>query len=299
MTPFCDVIPVWAIHATAAAWGAIWGSFGNVVACRLPEGGSLVRPASHCPSCKTPIVWYDNIPVVSWVALRARCRHCGGRISPMYPFVELGSAALAVMAMRQVLASEPDGLPLLLSTFFVHFAFLWALLVLSVIDLRTMLLPDAITLPGIVVGLAYTLVAQREQALVNGLSVIGSYLGVWLLFVVGYRLAARREGMGMGDAKLLAMIAGLMGWKGALFSLVAGAFQGLLINLPALIRRHAEAGRATSGGEAEPAMAVMRMQIPFGPMLSLAAFEFFFWGDDILSAYFALVDRAVAGFMSG
>lgn len=307
-----DVLPTWAWYVIAGVWGAIWGSFGNVVIHRLPEGMSVVRPASHCPSCKKPIRGYDNIPVLSWLLLRGRCRHCGVRIPVRYTLVEAASAALAVMTMYSVLGQRIEGLPLFLSSFLVYFAFLWALLVLSVIDLKTMLLPDAITLPGIVVGLTFTLVANRDQALPNGLAVIGSYLTVWIFFVLGYRLLTKREGMGMGDAKLLAMIGALLGWKGALFALVGGALQGLLINLPFLLRRQINEAQEssdetqTSEGEEDDtdareqddeAMSVLRSQVPFGPMLSLAALEYFFWGEEVIAWYFSVVDGLVARFI--
>lgn len=277
----------WTWQVLAVVWGAIWGSFANVVIHRLPERKSVVRPASHCPECGEPIAWYDNIPLASWLALRGRCRRCGWRIPLRYPLVELISAAMALLVMRRLLGSETEFLPLFLSTFFVHFAFLWALLVLSAIDMRTMLLPDAITLPGVLVGLAFVAVADRDVFLSNAISVAAAYLVVWLLFVVLYRLVARREGMGLGDAKLLAMIAALMGWRGAVFSLVGGAVLGLVINLPALVSR-------SKDREDEEERSILRTQLPFGPMLSLAAFLYYFWGEWIVGAYYGLVDRIVA-----
>ncbi len=283
----------WTWYVFAAAWGAIWGSFGNVVIHRLPERRSVVRPSSACPDCGKAIRWHDNIPVLSWILLRGRCRSCGWRIPVRYPLVEAGSALLALMAVRGLLAADLDSLPLFLSTFFIHFAFLWALLVLSVIDLRTMLLPDAITLPGVMLGLTFVLVTDRMNVLEHALASAGAYLVVLLFFVLLYRLVAKREGMGMGDAKLLAMIGALLGWKGAVFSLVGGAFLGLLVNLPVLALRGRKDERA--GREGEPS--VLRAQLPFGPMLSLAAALYFFWGEEIVNAYYGLVDRIVLSFM--
>jgi len=286
-----DVAP-WTWYAFATAWGAIWGSFGNVVIHRLPEKKSVVRPSSACPDCGTAIRWYDNIPVLSWIALRGRCRSCGWRIPVRYPLVEAGSALLALLAVRGLLVDGPDTLPLFLSSFFIHFAFLWALLVLSVIDLRTMLLPDAITLPGIMVGLTFILITDRMSVLEHALASAGSYVVVLLFFVLLYRLVARREGMGMGDAKLLAMIGALLGWKGAVFSLVGGAFLGLVVNLPVLLLRGRGADRQEDGERS-----VLRMQLPFGPMLSLAAALYFFWGERIVGVYYATIDRIVVSFM--
>jgi leader peptidase (prepilin peptidase)/N-methyltransferase len=279
----------WTWQLLAVVWGAIWGSFANVVIHRLPERKSVVRPSSHCPECSKPIQWFDNIPVASWLALRGRCRHCGWRIPARYPLVEAISASIALLVMREMLGRADAGLPLFLSGFLVEYAFLWALLVLSVIDLGTMLLPDAITLPGILVGLIYVFVVRRDDFLWNAVAVAGSYLVVLLFFVLLYKLIAKREGMGMGDAKLLGLIAALTGWKGAAFALVGGAVLGLLVNLPVLIMR----GRG--GGEEKDR--VLRAQLPFGPMLSLAAFLYYFWGDRIVGAYYGLVDRIVLSMM--
>ncbi|MBW2261143.1 MAG: prepilin peptidase [Deltaproteobacteria bacterium] len=290
-----DVAP-WTWYVLAAAWGAIWGSFGNVVIHRLPARKSVVRPSSACPDCGKVIRWYDNVPVLSWIALRGRCRRCGWRIPIRYPLVELGSTLLSVMAVRSLLAGGPDELPLFLSTFFIHFAFLWALLVLAVIDLRTMLLPDAITLPGVMLGLTFVLVTDRTRVLENAIASAGAYLVVLVFFVLLYRLVAKREGMGMGDAKLLAMIAALMGWKGAVFSLVGGAFLGLLVNLPVLVLRRKDDGGSGQDGEEEE-RSVLRAQLPFGPMLSLAAALYFFWGEEIVATYYGVVDRIVLSFM--
>lgn len=278
----------WTWQVLAVAWGAIWGSFGNVVIHRLPERKSVVRPASHCPGCKKAIQWYDNIPVISWIVLRGRCRYCGWRIPIRYPLVELISASLALLVMRALVTDGQEDLLVFVCGFLFGFAFLWALLVLSVIDLRTMLLPDAITLPGVLMGLIYVFVMNREEFLWNAVAVAGSYLTVLLLFVLLYRLIAQREGMGMGDAKLLAMIAAFTGWKGAVFSLVGGAVLGLVFNLPVLVARR-------KGKEGEDSL--LRSQLPFGPMLSLAALLYFFWGERIVSTYYGLVDRIVFSFM--
>jgi leader peptidase (prepilin peptidase)/N-methyltransferase len=288
-----EVAP-WTWYVFATAWGAIWGSFGNVVIHRLPDKKSVVRPSSACPECGASIHWYDNIPIVSWIALRGRCRRCGWRIPVRYPLVEAGSALLALLAVRGLLVDGPDTLPLFLSSFFIHFAFLWALLVLSVIDLRTMLLPDAITLPGVMVGLTFVLITDRMSVLEHALASAGAYVVVLVFFVLLYRLVAKREGMGMGDAKLLAMIGALLGWKGAVFSLVGGAFLGLLLNLPVLLLR----GRsAPQRQEEDGERSVLRTQLPFGPMLSLAAALYFFWGERLVSVYYAAVDRIVVSFM--
>jgi len=325
-----EIWPGWTWQVLAVAWGAIWGSFGNVVIARLPERRSIVRPASHCPECETPIRWFDNVPVLSWIVLRGRCRKCGWRIPVRYPLVEAACAALAWLAMRRLLLLGEEEMPLFATTFMIHFAFLWALLVLTVIDLRTMLLPDAITLPGIVVGLTFVLIVDRENVLWHALSSAGVYLFIYVFFVLLYRLIAKREGMGMGDAKLLAMVGALLGPQAVIFTLVAGALQGLVVNIPFLLlsRRgrgdeqaggrqegtldgdgdgdeHGEEDEETPEEEPEPPQtgpgeetrvvdAVLRTQVPFGPMLSLAAFEYFFWGEALINWYYETVDVMLA-----
>jgi leader peptidase (prepilin peptidase)/N-methyltransferase len=157
-----------------------------------------------------------------------------------------------------------------------------------------MLLPDAITLPGVMVGLTFVLITDRMSVLEHALASAGAYVVVLVFFVLLYRFVAKREGMGMGDAKLLAMIGALLGWKGAVFSLVGGAFLGLVVNLPVLLLR----GRGADGdGEEDGQRSVLRTQLPFGPMLSLAAALYFFWGETIVSVYYATVDRIVVSFM--
>jgi leader peptidase (prepilin peptidase)/N-methyltransferase len=293
-----SLFPWWFLATLAASWGAVWGSFATVIIWRLPRQESIVRPGSHCPACLGPISWYDNIPVLSWLMLRGRCRHCGGRISPVYPVVELVSILLALAALNESF-DQAGSVPLQLTRFFIDFTFFWSLLVVSIIDIKTMLVPDIITLPGIVLYLTYNMLFAREKALFIALAVVGAYLGVFLLFNFLYRLLLGVEAMGMGDAKLLAMIAALTGWKGALFALVAGAAQGILVNTPILVYKRRKSSGAsappagTPGGETAPAAqkTILRTQVPFGPMLALGALEFVLWGDRIIGVYIAAADR--------
>jgi len=247
----------------ALMFGLILGSFLTVCIHRLPQGMSIVRPASSCPSCETPIHFYDNIPVVSYLLLRGRCRHCGHGISPRYPLVEILTGLLSLaLALRY----GPGW------TYFLTLAFVSALLTVSFIDLQHQIIPDVISLPGILVGLAVSftpwgLVPWTDAAL-------GAVLGGGSLLAVawGYRLVSGKEGMGLGDVKLLAMIGAWMGWKELPFIILIASLAGILIGGTALV--------VSRKG--------LRVRIPFGPFLSLAAVLVFFFGPRIRDVYFGL-----------
>lgn len=245
--------------AFAGVLGAIFGSFLNVVTHRLPRRESLVAPASHCVSCGTAIRPYDNIPVLSWLLLRGRCRNCGVRISVRYPLVEAGTAALcvAVVLAKGSAAGIALGLTMVL-----------LLVPAAAIDLEHRRIPNAITLPGcvlaIVLGLAFD--ASGEPArLLAGLGAGGAFLIV--------ALAAPR-GMGMGDVKLATMIGLFLGTAvipAILIALLAGVLFGGLV----IARAGVRAGRKTA--------------VPFGPFLALGAIVALFAGHPILHWYSTMV----------
>jgi len=187
----------WAI---VAALGAVFGSFANVVIYRLPRDRSLVRPRSRCPHCAAPIAPYDNLPIVSYLLLRGRCRHCRAPITLRYPVVELLGAGLTLAAVRT--AATP-------ALALGHAVFLLALLVVLFIDFDFQVIPDVITLPGTVLGLLLSLWSPLplRDALI-GVAVGGGGL---LLLAEGYRRVAHREGLGMGDVKLMAMVGAFVG----------------------------------------------------------------------------------------
>jgi leader peptidase (prepilin peptidase)/N-methyltransferase len=250
-------------------WGAIWGSFGNVVVVRLPRGGSLLRPASHCTSCQAPIRWYDNIPLLSYLVLRGRCRRCGARYSGRYFLLELTMAALAVaLWYRAAMASEPS---LALSRFAIEFLFVGTLVVLSFIDLEHMILPDRITLPGAVVFFGLGFLEPGAPAWWHRL--IGMAVGFGFVFGLAelwFRLT-RREGIGLGDGKLLALIAAFLGWQVLPLVLLLGALQGLLVAVPLRLLRRQK---------------LMGVEIPFGPFLALGGVEMLFFGRRLMALLF-------------
>lgn len=223
----------------AFIWGALWGSFLNVVVHRLPLGMSLVRPASHCPSCETPIRWYDNVPLVSYLVLRGRCRRCRARISPRYPAIEALTAILSLLLFLKCGAGRLDtpAWPVVLVPFLFYFWFICAAIAVSVIDLTTTRIPDSVTIPTAILGLVAALVIPKGGILadlhpsVTWLdSLIGGLSGALLFLAViyGYRLLTGRVGMGGGDVTMMAMIGAFLGWRSLIFVLFFASFQGVL-----------------------------------------------------------------------
>ena len=236
--------------------GLILGSFYNVLIYRLPRNVSIVTPSSHCPQCKEPIRWYDNIPVVSYIILRGRCRNCGAKISIQYPLVELSSGLLAILSYYRW-GATPDAL-------FMYF-FFSALLVLSLIDLKFFILPDVITIPGIGLGLISSLLREGItplQSLVGALVGFLIPLGIYLYYVKFRKM----EGLGFGDVKLLSMIGAFTGVYGVFSALFLGSLIGLLFALPSVVRNRN-----------------LQFAIPFGPFLSFGCFVGILLKDKVLS----------------
>ena len=238
--------------------GLVVGSFLNVCIYRLPRKESLNWPGSHCTSCNRPLSWYENVPVVSWLWLRGRCRTCRASISSVYPIVEAVTAVVFVVAFRLY------GLTPLLA---VRLLFACAMVVLFAIDLRHRILPNVITVPGVVIGLLASV--WLPPGWVS--SLVGLALGGGVLFVVGegyYRLRGV-EGMGMGDVKMLAMIGAFLGWPLMLLTLVLASFAGSVIGVAMIATRR--------GG--------MQAVLPFGTFLAVGALAAAVAGDPLLTWY--------------
>jgi len=230
--------------AGAGILGAVVGSFLNVIIFRLPIGRSVVWPGSICAKCSRPLSWYENIPIVSFLALRARCRTCGARISWRYPIVEAVTAAM--FAVLYWLLGP--------SLLFVSRAvFGSALVALFAIDLENYLLPDAITLPGIVVGFVFSLFTEPGWLE----SLIGILAGGGVLWGVAeaYYRIRHEDGLGFGDVKMLGMIGAFLGWKLMLLTLFYGSVGGSIIGLALMV-----SGRGD-----------MKYKLPFGTFLALGA----------------------------
>jgi leader peptidase (prepilin peptidase) / N-methyltransferase len=251
----------WGPLLALAALGLCVGSFLNVCIHRLPLGQSVVSPGSRCPTCGYGLGWADNIPVLSYVSLGGRCRKCRTAISMRYPIVEALTMGLFVVHYLVF------GLDILLVP---RLLFACAMLVLFAIDLEHHLLPNAITLPGIVVGLAFSLLLP--PGIIDAL--IGTLIGGGVLWAIGevYFRMTGQEGMGGGDVKMLAMIGAFLGWKLVLVTLVFSSIAGSVIGVLILATRR--------GG--------MKHALPYGTFLALGALIASLFGDQIVSWYVGL-----------
>lgn len=247
----------------AFLFGAAIGSFLNVCIYRLPSNESIVFPPSHCRTCATPLFWYDNLPLLSYLARRGHCRFCGTPFAFRYLLVELLTAVLAVALAYRF------GLTV---TAFGYFAFGAALVVITFIDLDHWIIPDEISLPGAVVGLLFFLISPT---LTFWNSLIGLMVGAGVLLAVygGYYLFTGEEGIGIGDIKLLAMIGAFLGWRAIPFVLLVGSFFGSLIGLILMFLRRAD----------------MKMPVPFGPFLCFGALCYLFFGEKLIDWYLGLL----------
>ena len=245
-------------YIVVAAFGLVIGSFLNVCIYRLPRGQSVVWPASRCTTCGRALAWFENIPVVSYVALGGACRTCRATISPVYPAVELATCAAFVALYARL------GLTPLLAA---RLVFACAMIVLFVVDLRHRILPNAITVGGIPVGLAFSLAAPPGWAA----SLIGIVAGGGSLLLIAelYRLIRREEGLGMGDVKMLALIGAFLGWKLMLLTLVLSSLLGSVIGIAMIAGRKGD----------------MKYALPFGTFLSAAALIASAAGDAIIEWY--------------
>jgi leader peptidase (prepilin peptidase) / N-methyltransferase len=265
-----------------AVIGLLVGSFLNVCIVRLPVGESVVWPRSHCRQCDHPIASWDNIPVVSWVLLGASCRACGGRISWRYPVIELVTCGLFLMCCLKFGLGWSAG-------FWALFCFL--LLGLTVMDAETLLLPDRFTLPGLGAGIVFAALRPGlEEGTWGwgpslhsaGLSVLAAAVGAAVLLLISglYWLARRRMGMGLGDVKLLAMLASWLGLRQTglvlFLAVLAGALYG--VGTIMLARRQERSERLSPG----------LLPVPFGTMLSLAGLYSVFLGERTLGWYLQL-----------
>ncbi len=276
----------------AALLGLAFGSFLNVCLSRWPEGESIVHPRSHCRHCTHTLSWWENIPFISWLALRGRCRNCRAWIGLRYPLVELSVASLwAVVAWKLFSGfTNLDLPPVSLLDFLMAFAWMliyWLVVALAVLDAENLWLPNWITIPGIVVGffLRYVLVYQNRRSPDIGMRYV--YPVVYLVFSILaaaalillirwlYWLIRRREGIGIGDAKLMALLAAWLGLPGALLAFALGIMLGALTALVLLA-----IPAARSGSERWSLT-----KLPLGTFLCIGGIISSLWGQPILAAY--------------
>jgi len=245
------------------AAGLCIGSFLNVCIYRIPESRSIVTPPSSCPSCGYRIRYYDNIPVISYLFLLGKCRQCGVRISPRYPLVELltGFFALAVY-FRFGLSLQA----------LAYFAFIATLIVITFIDIDHRIIPNAISLPGIPIFFAASFAVPSLTWLD---ALLGILIGGGILYAVAwtYLFFTKREGMGGGDIKLLAMMGGMIGWKGVFFTIFVSSAIGTVTGLAIMAATRKN----------------MKLAVPFGPFLALGAVIYIFFGQELILWYFRLM----------
>jgi leader peptidase (prepilin peptidase) / N-methyltransferase len=245
--------------ALVVVLGLVIGSFLNVVIARLPEHRSLWAPRSACPTCGAAIAWHDNIPLLSYVALRGHCRACAAVISWRYPAVEAATGLLFAAAYERFGPTRDFGIAVVL---------LAALIAITAIDLRLQIIPDAITLPGIVVGFAANLATSRVSWVDSAIGVVVGG-GIFWAILEGSLLLTGREGMGGGDVKLGAMLGAFLGWKVALLSIFLAVLLGGFLALGLLASRRT--------GRKDP--------IPFGPFLAAGGGAGLFWGERLVTWY--------------
>lgn len=259
------------------ALGASIGSFINVVVYRLPAGLSIVSPPSRCPHCLHRLGKWENIPVLGWLWLQGRCRHCQAPIAVRYPLVEAVTGLIFLLVFwRFGISIQTIG----------YWIFCGWLLALSLIDFDTMTLPNPLTQSGLVVGLIFGVIASLiAQTTLNEAvhqlmsSIIGAVLGIWIFDAIALfgSLALGQAAMGAGDAKLAAMLGAWLGWK---YLLLAGFLA-------------CAAGAFIGGGAIALGILSRRQKMPFGPFLALGGLITIFSGDAILAAYFRLIFSAI------
>jgi leader peptidase (prepilin peptidase)/N-methyltransferase len=253
----------------ALVLGLCLGSFLNVCIARMPEDRSVVSPPSHCPHCGAGIAWYDNIPILSWLFLRARCRACGNGIAATYPLIEAATGLLVLLCWRQAIPGVEALDAAHLALFAYHTTFVCMLVGLTFIDLEHYIIPDEFSIYAVPVGVLGAVgINMLEPGLAPtwGQSLVGALAGGgFLLAVAGiYWLIRREEGIGMGDVKLLAMIGAFLGAFPALFLvMLLASIIGSVVGIAHIVVQ----GRG------------MRTAIPFGPFLALGALITLFFGD--------------------
>lgn len=242
--------------------GSMIGSFLNVCIVRIPRKMSIVLPSSHCPACKKPIPFYCNIPLLSYLILGGKCKYCRAPISFQYFFVEFLTPLVMLLLFFRF------GITL---SFCAAFIFSAALIVITFIDLQHQIIPDVISLPGIPLCFLCTFIVPwaNPRGSLIGILVGG---GVLYVFAAGYHLITKKEGMGGGDIKLLAMIGAFLGWQGALAALILGAFLGSIIGIILIMLKGKD----------------LKYAVPFGPFLSAGAFCTLLYGEKLIRFYLSL-----------
>ena len=312
-------LPAWFVRVLAFVFGATWGSFFNVAIYRWPREMSVVSPGSHCPACGKPIPGWRNVPILAYALQRGRAACCGARMTPRYLFVEILSGVIGIAIAERFVVHAASGVSLGSAGLeaLLWFAFAGGLIIATFVDLEWLEIPDEVSIGGTALALATVMFRPSVPIEEVVLGAGGAYLIVQLLLVWSWERLTGRRGMGEGDPKLAMFIGAFLGWRGALFALVAGSFQGIVawtIARAAGIPDRPRASAATPPAGAPPAgrddLAAPRAgpppraahgaprarrraraaHVPFGPFLALGAIEFLFFGERILDWYLSFFE---------
>ena len=254
------------ILISCAIFGAIFGSFLNVCIFRLPNEESIVQPRSKCPNCERIIPWYLNIPIISYVSLLGKCRYCKFRISIRYLIVEVLACFVAIEVYRHIGLSIEA---------LIWFLFCCSLIVIAFIDISHRIIPNIISLPGIVIGFLFSFTNNFISPIE---SILGILLGGGSLYAIAvvYKKIRKIDGMGMGDVKLLGMIGAFLGWQSLLFVVLISSLSGSIIGLSFILANRLD----------------LKYQIPFGTFLAFSAIIYLLYGVDILAVYESFLVRS-------
>ncbi len=257
-------MPSWLVVTWAAVLGAVLGSFLNVCVYRWPMGQSVVRPRSRCPSCGSGIAWYDNVPVLSWLVLRGRCRRCGEPISVQYPLVELACAAIWALSVLHwgVSVEALRGA-----------VFVMILLGISLTDAQHMVIPDEFTWTGAALGLVFAAIQGKSPLIQSALGLVFGLAFFWAIMLLGARIF-RKPALGAGDVFMMGTVGAFTGISGALLTVFFGSLLALLIGVPIVWAR----GRLT----------LLNTYLPLGTFLAGGAMIAYLWGNAILDWYLRL-----------
>jgi len=239
--------------------GLIVGSFSNVCVYRIPKNESIIFPASHCPKCSSPIKPVDNIPLLSYILLKGRCRNCGNKISTQYPIVEFLTGLIYLIICLIYGLSIQSLIYIILSS---------ALIIIAFIDLNEQIVPDVISLPGIVIGFIISFFVPYISFINSALGVLVGG-GIILIIALGGSAIFKKEAMGGGDVKLAAMIGAFLGWRYIIISLFLGFFLGALTGIILIMAK----------------IKSREDVVPFGPFIVLGSFITLLWGEQIISWY--------------
>ena len=273
--------------------GSIIGSFFNVCATRIPSGLSIIRPSSSCPSCKNKILWFQNIPIVSWLLLKGKASCCDYKIPRRYFFMELGSGVIFAYLFYKF-SSDGD-----LQILFLSMIFASIMIIVSVIDLETMLIPDRFSIGGSFLGLSLSLffpvlhgfsLNPIQSEMIAGLwtSFLGLIISSALLFWIGSiaETFLKKEALGQGDIKLLGCIGAFCGWQGGVFSIFGGAILGTIFMIPVLVAQKILSGK----DQPENEKFGWGVEIPFGPFLAMTALLYFIVLKERVDVWFEQVE---------